>query len=75
MGLFVLFCYFFLALLSFLVVIAGINRSVGVRRAYVELLLRIFEVSLLDLDRRQTSTYLIDTQIIILDTNPLFRMF
>ncbi|KAL5286425.1 hypothetical protein ACFFRR_007823 [Megaselia abdita] len=43
MGLLLLFCYFFLALLGFLVVIAGINKSVGVRRAYVLLLLRIFE--------------------------------
>lgn len=39
------FCIPFIVFISFLIILSAVNKSVGVRRAYVKLLLKIFEVS------------------------------
>ncbi|XP_011184545.1 glycerol-3-phosphate acyltransferase 3 isoform X2 [Zeugodacus cucurbitae] len=44
------FCIPFIVFISFLIILSAVNKSVGVRRAYVKLLLKIFEFGRLSIE-------------------------
>lgn len=44
------FCIPFIVFISFMIILSAVNKSVGVRRAYVKLLLKIFEFGRLSIE-------------------------